>query len=91
MFLDDELEAIYTENGFNEQTSVKLIKACIKRIPRPEEAGVQGFLNKIREIEGGWKLFCKKHHEYDPDGFREFMINYFKITDEQVLDNLHWK
>ena len=57
MFLDDELEAIYTSNGFSHETSFELLKACLRRIPKPDQVRATDFLNEIRKIEGGWKLF----------------------------------
>lgn len=89
MFLDDELEAIYTANGFSKETSFKLLQACLKRIPKPDMVKPTDFLNEIRKIEGGWKLFCKKHSEYKPEGFREFMISHCNL-DERVREYLHW-
>ena len=91
MFLDDELEAIYTTNGFNPQTSFRLLQACLKRIPKPDTVRPQDFLNEIHKIEGGWKLFCKKHSEFKPEGFKEFMIDHCKLEDDRVLEYLHWK
>jgi len=91
MFLDNELEAIYTTNGFNPQTSFRLLQACLKRIPKPDQVRPQDFLNEIRKIEGGYKLFCKKHPEFAPNGFRKFMINHCKLEDDRVLEYLHWK
>ena len=89
MFLDDELESIYTENGFSQETSYKLLRACLKRIPNPDTVRATDLLNEIRKIEGGWKLFCKKHSKYKPEGFREFMISHCNL-DERVREYLHW-
>lgn len=89
MFLDDELEAIYTTNGFSQETSFKLLQACLRRIPKPDQVKPTDFLNEIRKIEGGWKLFCKKHEECNPDGFRKFMIEQCNL-DDRVMDYLHW-
>lgn len=91
MFLDDELEAIYTTNGFNPQTSFRLLQACLKRLPKPDQVRPQDFFNEIRKIEGGWKLFCKKHPEFAPDEFQKFMIKHCKLEDDRVLEYLHWK
>lgn len=92
MFLDDELEAIHTENGCNEQTSLRLYQACVKRLPKPDAVRPQDYLNEIRKIEGGWKLFCKKHPEYRPEGFRELMLKLCgDIMSDDVLKYLHWK
>ena len=91
MFLDDELEAIYTTNGFNSETSFRLLQACLRRLPKPDQVRPQDFLNEIRKIEGGWKLFCKRHGEFKPEGFREFMkARCGDILTNPILDFLHW-
>ena len=89
MFLDDELEAIYTTNGFTPKTSIRLLQACLRRIPNPDAVKPTDFLNEIRKIEGGWKLFCKKHSEFNPDGFRKFMITHCSLN-ERTREYLHW-
>lgn len=92
MFLDDELEAIRTEYGFAQETSFRLFQACLRRIPKPDTVRPQDFLNEIRKIEGGWKLFCKKHPEYRPEGFRDLMKKQCgDILSDPVLEYLHWK
>lgn len=91
MFLDDELEAIYKGNGFSEETSFQLVHACIKRIPKPGAMSPECFLNEVRKIEGGWKLFCKRHPEYNPNGFRELLMIHFGWADKpSVIKYLHW-
>ena len=76
MFLDDELEQIYKENGFCKETSIKLIKAALNRIPKQEDASKmqpERYLNKLKQIESGWKLFCKRHTEYNPNDIKRFL------------------
>ena len=91
MFLDDELEAIYTENGFNPETSFRLLKACLNRIPKPDQVRPTDYFNEIRKIEGSWKLFCKRHGEFEPDGFRKCVKELCAdILTEPVLKQLHW-
>ena len=53
MFLDDELEAIYRENGFSTETSKKLLQACVNRFPNPDGVKPGDFLNELRKIEAG--------------------------------------
>ena len=93
MFLDDELEAIFKEeDGITKEKSFRLLQACLKRIPEPDRVRPQEFLNELRKIEGGWKLFCKRHPEYRPEGFRNFMMKQCgDITSDPVLEYLHWK
>ena len=93
MFLDDELKKIHEENGFSEETSAKLMAACFKRVPNPDEVkSVQDWYNEIRKIENGWKLFCKSHKEYKEDGFRlvakKMWANIENV--EKVFEELGW-
>ena len=91
MFLDDELEAICQDETICEEKSFMLFQACLKRIPKPDQVRPQDFLNEIRKIEGGWKLFCKRHGEFKPEGFREFMkARCGDIMTKPILDFLHW-
>lgn len=91
MFLDDELEAIYTTNGCNKETPSMLMKACLKRLPKPGHKGVGDYFNEIRKIEASWKLFCKRHGEYNPEGFKEYMkVLCADILTEPMLKLLHW-
>ena len=91
MFLDDELESIYQENGFGGETSVKLIKACFARIRKFEDCrNGEDFLNDIKRVENGWKLFCKKHPEFNPNGIRDYYLKSGKVTDKRILDFMHW-
>ena len=91
MFLDDELEAIYQDETINKEKLLKLFKACLKRIPKPDQVRPQDFLNEIRKIEGGWKLFCKRHPQYRPERFRDLMKEICgDILSKPVLKYLHW-
>ncbi len=91
MFLDDELEAIYNDDDLKEQKSFRLFQACLKRIPKPEQVKPQDFLNEIHKIEAGWKLFCKRHSQYRPEGFRDLMMKQCgDILSKPVLEYLHW-
>ena len=91
MFLDDELEQIYQDEGFSAETSKKMLKACLSRIPKPDTCSTQDFFNSLRRIEGGWRLFCKKHEEYDPEGFKNFMCNKMPdLFNDRIKAVLHW-
>jgi len=73
MFLDDELKTILSENGFGPSTSVKLLKACISRIPDPEKVGSKSFLDTLKQIDFSWRLFCKSNPRLNPNGFRDWV------------------
>ena len=91
MFLDDELESICQDETICEEKSFMLFQACLKRIPKPDQVRPQDFLNEIRKIEGGWKLFCKRHPQYRPEGFRDLMMKQCgDILSKPVLEYLHW-
>lgn len=89
MFLDDELEAIYQEKGFCEQTSVELIKACLRRVPKYEGYNAEAFINAIKRMDGGWRLFCKKHPEFRADGIRDYYCKALHLS-EQTLSLFGW-
>ena len=91
MFLDNELEAIYKNGGFNPPTSFKLLKACLSRIPKPDQVRPTDYFNEIRKIEASWKLFCKRHVEFNPDGFKDSVKKLCAdVLTEPVLKQLHW-
>ena len=92
MFLDDELEQIYKENGFCKETSAKLLNAAFNRMPKQKDAlkmRPEHFLNKLRQIESSWKLFCKRHTEYDPDGIKKYFIEHVGISDA-IKNYMKW-
>ena len=90
MFLDEELENIRQEGGYNEETSIRLLKACLSRIrPLSECKNGDEFLNNIKRTEGSWKLFCKKHPEYNPNGIRDFYKSKMAMP-KSILDFMHW-
>lgn len=92
MSLENELEAIYYNDDLKEQKSFRLFEACIKRLPNPEQVRVQDYLNEIHKIEGSWKLFCIRHSQYRPEGFRDFMMEICgDILSKPVLEYLQWK
>lgn len=92
MFLDDELEQIYKENGFCEKTSMKLLNAVFNRMPKQEDAlrmQPEHFLNKLKQIESSWKLFCKRHAEFNPDAIRKYFIEHIGIS-SAVKNYMKW-
>lgn len=79
MFLDDKLTEIFEEGAFNEapmvDTCQALLDECVSRIPNPNTCSVQTWINSIKQIENGWRLFCKKYPMFNPDGFKNAMLN----------------
>jgi len=91
MFLDEELESICKDETTGEEKSFKLFQACLKRLPKPNQVRPLDFFNEIRKIESGWKLFCKRHPQYRPEGFRDCMMKQCEgILSKSVLEYLHW-
>jgi hypothetical protein len=73
MFLDDELNEIFEQKGFEKETSLELIKACMKRIDF--DNGWDALCNSLKRTDFSWHLFCKKHRLYDEDGFRKVYLH----------------
>lgn len=73
MFLDDELDKIYEEYSSDEGLCKKLFDACVNRMPKPED-GVTAALVQLKRIDNAWRLFCKKHSGFNPDGFRKLFL-----------------
>lgn len=89
MFLDEELEKIYQENGLNKETSKKLILACFDRIAKTP-LNPKVFLPAIKRTNNSWLLFCKRHPEFNPDGFKNIMIKKIGLTDS-IKKYLDWQ
>ena len=83
MFLDEELEQIYKQNG---NSVAPLFDAMCKRLPKSNN--VSNFLNILKQIDGSWKLFCKRHSYFYPDTFREFVLN--RDIDGKFKKALNW-
>lgn len=66
MFLDEELEQIYFANeGEDEgERCERLIKACCDRMGDPNEIGQHAWLNNIKRADASWRLFTKRHQEF---------------------------
>ena len=85
MFLEDELEQAL-EQG---KTGKELFEILRSRIEDPVKVGEQGFINSFKKIDSIWKSFCKKHPEFNPDGFRE--ISKILLDDDDFVKNvLKW-
>ena len=94
MFLDEELNQICEQKGFSKETSLELIKVCLKKIDY--EHGYGALINSLKRTDASWKLFCKKHKEYKPDGFRIVYLhtlgddNKGKLLADKVKKMLKW-
>lgn len=82
MFLDDELNEIVEQKGFGKETSLELLKACMKRIDF--DNGSSALCNSLKRIDFSWRLFCKKHKLYNEDGFRKVYLRSIG-DDEEAL------
>lgn len=72
MFLDEELENIYKVKG--EKLS-PLLSMMLNRLPNPEGCSVTEFINTIKQIDGSWRLFCKRHSFFSPDFFKKYILS----------------
>lgn len=87
MFLDDELNQIYEENGCNKDSSMKLLQACFNRLEDPNN-GVKAFLNSVKRIDASWRLSCSKHKEYNKDGFRLCFLENAEVENDNLVERL---
>lgn len=85
MFLDEELEKAY--NGGASVT--QLILTCLDRVKQAENELITLYLATIKRTENSWRLFCKRHTQFDSNGFRNFMIKEVGVPDS-VRKYLHW-
>lgn len=87
MFLDEELENILKEN---ENDSVKacknLLNACFHRLPDANKVTAATFENSLRQIENSWKLFCSRHRQFKPDGFKKCVLLILKDFPEDQIN-----
>ena len=74
MFLDEELEQIYSAEKGTKECAMHLLQACQKRYIedcRP----AQGYtVELIKRIDYSWQVFAKKHEEINNHGFRNFVL-----------------
>lgn len=89
MFLDEELEQIYKENGPSSNTREKLYRALINRMLDINKQTPSNFLTGLKQIDNAWRLFCKRHpDEYEPEGFRNCIRKADK--DGKFIKALNW-
>lgn len=78
MFLDEELEQIHAQKDIDlEKKPSLMLKAMISRMPSEEEVMTVApwdFLNTLKRIDNGWRLFCKRHTEYKKDAWRNWVL-----------------
>lgn len=78
MFLDEELEQIHAQKDKNLMDKSRLmLKAMISRMPSEDEVMTVApwdFLNTLKRIDNGWRLFCKRHTEYKKDAWRNWVL-----------------
>ena len=89
MFLDDELEQIYKDNSNDTKLCVYLFDAMLNKLPKEVSyKGVDIFLSSLKQIDGSWKLFCKRHSEFKEEAFRTFVLK--KDVDGKFKRALNW-
>lgn len=85
MFLDEELEEKLKEGA----TSGVLLQTCFNRLPNPETCTPETFLNTLRQVENSWKLFCKRHPNYNPDGIKNYFCDFIEVS-QDIRDFMRW-
>ena len=88
MFLDDELKNILSENGFGKETSFKLLKACLSRLPDPQKVSPKVYLDTLKQIDLSWRLFCKSDKRFNPEGFKNWISR--DGLEPNIKEYLHW-
>ena len=94
MFLDDKLNEI-VENRANYETdndfSRAIIKTIVSEIPNPEKVSIQEYINKLRQIEFSFQLFCKRNKGmFKSDWFRNFVLESAGEHKEMFRKALKW-
>lgn len=88
MFLDEELEKIYQEGGFNSETSKKLLKACFERLEKTP-LNPKVFLPALKRTNRSWEIFCERHPEFNKDGFKKIMTQKVGMP-ESIKKHMNW-
>lgn len=88
MFLDEKLEKIYSEHSANKaECAKKLIISCIESL---DTTNNKTYLNSLKRVDYSWKLFCKKHKEYDSNGFRNYIFKCATDKADIIKKALNW-
>lgn len=86
MFLDEELEQIYSAHkSESSNRGVELWKACTGRIPKNAENNPEIFINSLRQIDSSWQLFAKRHSDMNPNFFRTIILDHVVPEDNPEL------
>lgn len=80
MFLEDELNKIYNEEGVTQDSTFKMIKAIHERTPDPKN-GIDDYINAVRRNDYIWHSFCKGKPQLNPEGYRVFMLRNLNNAD----------
>ena len=73
MFIDEELEECYKMNYLMDSKVKAIHQALVNRFPDPTTP-INELLVKVKQIDNGYRLFCKRHQEFNPDGFRNLIL-----------------
>ena len=96
MFLSDELEKIFNETGCEKDLVIDLLECCLQTlIPLKQKMLITGdpqeMLSQIKRIDYTWREFCKKHSEFEPDGFRNAFLKMQKPElAEKLKREINW-
>ena len=90
MYLDEELEQIYAQEGHDPHRKAILLLECLtNRLPQPDAATQPDVLfTEMKRIDNGWRLFCSRHSEYNPDGWRSWCLR--SDPSGKLADILGW-
>ena len=92
MFLIEELEIIHAKENLDIKSKIaQMLKAMVNRVPEPEEAvkmSLADYLTTLKLVDNRWRLFCKRHPNYDKDGWRDWVLKF--DTDGKFKRALGW-
>ena len=85
-FLSEDLEEIHNSNLSLEEKALKIGQELKSRVPSPEGLSPYEWLDKIKCIDNSYRYFCKQHHEYKLDGFRNQLLPKSEENDPKTLE-----
>lgn len=89
MFLDEELEQIYSAEKGTKECALHLLQACGKRLSDEYVRPAHGYyLEMLKRVDLSWQLFAKKHPELNALGFRNWVLR--SDTDGKFKKILNW-
>lgn len=78
MFLDDKLMEIWEESQGSGKSIIdvcqEMMDECTSRIPNPADVSVTDWINDVKRIDNGWRLFCKRNGFFKADAFKDVMM-----------------